>query len=235
MITQGSEFQFFSDLVHHFFVVGAVRIRIIQQSVIISNSFPVLNHAPADQFQFRIGTRKIQVLTAKQKRRASRSDMDLFGAVLIQKFRAFPQLGSPHNGIIDQHHALVLNQCVNRYQLHPGNQVPLGLIGRHKGARPGRRIFDERTSKWNPGPVGISNRMGNTGVRHACHHISAHLISSCQLFSAAVAHLLYVDSLISRGWVSIINPQERTDVHFFSRFFNDFYPFWGNKVNFSRS
>lgn len=47
MITQGSEFQFFSDLVHHFFVVGAVRIRIIQQSVIISNSFPALNHAPA--------------------------------------------------------------------------------------------------------------------------------------------------------------------------------------------
>ena len=160
--------------------------------------------------------------------------MDLFGAVLIQKFCTFPQLGSPYNGIIDQHHALVLNQCVNRYQLHPGNQVPLGLIGRHKGAGPGRCVFNERTGKWNAGFIGISNRMGNTGVRHACYHISAHLVSSCQLFSAAVAHLLYVDSLISRGWVSIINPHKGAEFHLLLRRAYRFGPFRRNQGDFCR-
>ena len=40
----------------------------------------------------------------------------------------------------------------------------LVLVRRHKGTRPGRRIFNERTGERNAGFIGIADGMCDTGV-----------------------------------------------------------------------
>ena len=60
--------------------------------------------------------------------------------------------------------AFVFDQGMYRDQLHAGDQFSLTLVCRHKGTRPGRCIFNERTGERNAGFIGISDSMCDTGV-----------------------------------------------------------------------
>lgn len=69
--------------------------------------------------------------------------------------------------------------------------------------------------------------MCHSGIRDACNDVRSNGsgISFCKKASAFVAHLLYIDSLIGRSRVSIINPEEGTDLHFFKRLSDCFHAF----------
>lgn len=76
--------------------------------------------------------------------------MDFSGSAVVQKFRGFTQLGAADDGVVDEQQALAPNQLLHCNQLHACNQVALALDAWHKGARPGRGIFDKRAGERNP-------------------------------------------------------------------------------------
>ena len=142
--------------------------------------------------------------------------MNFFSSTLIQELCGLTKLRSANNGIINEEQALALDQFMDRDQLHMGDQVT-GILDRwHEGARPGRCVFNERTGKWNAGFIGISNRMGNSGIGHTSYRIRCHIIPLCHTGSTVTAHLFYTDTLVDAGRISIIDPQKCTDLHILS-------------------
>ena len=132
--------------------------------------------------------------------------MHFFCAAGVQKLRGFPQLGAANNGVVNQQQALTLNQIVHRNQLHLGDQVALGLVGWHKGAGPSRRVLNKWTRKRNAGGVGITDGVGNAGVRHTSHNVRHGVVSACQQLAAVIAHFFHADPLIGRGRITVIHP-----------------------------
>ncbi len=61
------------------------------------------------------------------------------------------------------------------------------------------------------------------------------LVALCEVFTAVVAHSFYVYAFIACGRVAVVNPQERTDFHFFLRLLQDFVAVGGNINDFCRS
>ena len=57
--------------------------------------------------------------------------------------------------------------------------------------------------------------MSNTWIRHTCYNIRMHTISItlCQHTSATVTHFLNIYPFIRRSRISIVYPQERTNLH----------------------
>ena len=155
----------------------------------------------------------------------------------IEKFCCLTELSSTHNGIINKKKFFVLDQFAHRDQLHPGDQVTLVLVGRHKGSWPGRCIFNKWSCIRDAGFIGIADGMCNTGVRNTCYNVRVNgiAVSFRKHTSTAVTHIFYVHAFVRCCWVSIINPEERTDFHFLSRFYQSFHTVCCNKNDLSGS
>ena len=81
---QCGKIQPLSDLFNHGFIVFAVRVRITVQNLLGNIiPFPVADDAAGDQIQLRGRSGEIQIVTAKEQRRAGGADMDLFRSALI--------------------------------------------------------------------------------------------------------------------------------------------------------
>ena len=143
--------------------------------------------------------------------------MYLLGAALVEKLCGLPQLCTADDGVVNEKKTLVADQGVYGNQLHAGDQISLVLACRHEGTRPGWRIFNERTGKWDAGFIGIADGMCDTGVRNACNQIRFGVIASGKHFSAGIAHGLHIDSLIGGGRIAVVNPEEGTDFHLLPR------------------
>ena len=59
----------------------------------------------------------------------------------------------------------------------------------------------------------------NAGIRNTGYNVRMHgiAVSLCKHASTAVAHLLYIYTFIRGCRISVVNPEERTDLHFLSR------------------
>ena len=101
-----------------------------------------------------------------------------------------------------------MDQVMNGNQLHLGDEVAAALDRRHKGARPGRRVFDERAGIGNARFVGIADGVRNAGVWNACHNVGmdSARVPLCQRRAAVITHLLDADALVGRGRIAIVNP-----------------------------
>ena len=198
MIAERGEVQLLSYLIQHGAILCAVRIRIGFQVRVLILPLDFLYHTSRDQFHLRSRSREIQIFAAKQYRWAGRSDMNLISSALIKEFRSLPQLCSPYDGIVDQKQTSALNQIMYRYQLHLRNQIPLALDCRHKGAGPGRRIFDKRTRKGDSRLIGITDGMCRSRIRHSRHDVRPSVIPLCQHGTTVIPHLLHTDALVRR-------------------------------------
>ena len=80
--------------------------------------------------------------------------------------------------------------------------------------------------------------MGNSGLRHACNEIRVDIASRITFGkhgTAVIPHLLDINSLVGRGRVTIVNPQEGTDLHLFLWRHEHLDALRRNKVNLTRS
>ena len=237
VIVQGGEIQLLSDLFHHLFVIGAVRVSVALQHVFCVIPFPFLDDPSGNKIQVGRRTGEVQKLASVDQGRAGRTDVDFLCTAVIQEFRGFPQLRATDDGVVNEQQLFVMDQSADRDQLHVGNQVTLALIGRHKGSGPGWCIFDKRPGEGNAGFIGISNGVGDTGVRNAGHTVRTYqiFVPLCQHFSAVITHFFHIDPFIGGSGVSVVNPEERTDFHVLSRRADGFHTFRSHENNFARS
>ena len=59
--------------------------------------------------------------------------------------------------------------------------------------------------------------MSNTGIRYPGYDIRLYIITLRHRLTTIIPHLLYTCALIGTGWITIIYPEEGTDLHFFIR------------------
>ena len=144
--------------------------------------------------------------------------MNLFGSAAVQKFGCLAKLGATYDGIVYEKKFFILDQRTYWDQFHFGNKVTLVLIGRHKRSGPGWCIFNEWSCVRNAGFIGVSDGMGNAGIRNTGYNVRVHgiAVSLCKHASTAVAHLLYIYTFIRGCRISVVNPEEGTDLHFLS-------------------
>ena len=91
---------------------------------------------------------------------------------------------------------------------------------RHKGARPGGRVLDERARIGDAGFICVADRVRDAGIRDAGDRIGADvvaLVALCEQAAAAVAHFFDADALVGGGRIAVIDPQEGADLHLFAR------------------
>ena len=82
----------------------------------------------------------------------------------------FTKLCTTNDGIINHQQAFPFDQLMYRDQFHPGDQITLALLSRHKEqGQVGVYLINGRQR--HSGTIGISNGMGNTGIRHTCYNI----------------------------------------------------------------
>ena len=139
--------------------------------------------------------------------------MNLLGAALVEELGGFPQLGTPDNGVVNEHQPAALNQIMHRNQLHLGNQVALALNGGHEGTGPGGGVLDKGAGEGNAGAVGVADGMGRTGVRHTGYGVCLHAVPGGQHGTALIPHLFDADALIGGRRIAIVDPQEGADLH----------------------
>ena len=75
--------------------------------------------------------------------------------------------------------------------------------------------------------------MGDTGIRNAGHGVRTCVVPLGHLFAAAVAHLLHVDSFVGAGGITVVDPQERADLHILAGSRRSSYLFRGDDDNLS--
>ena len=196
--------------------------------------FSFCHDPPCDQIHFWFGSGEIQILAAIEQWRTCRTDMHLSCPIII---KSFTKLCTTNDGIINHQQAFPFDQLMYRDQFHPGDQITLALLSRHKRTGPGWCIFNKWSCKRHSGTIGISNGMGNTWIRHTCYNIRWNLpcISACQNVSAFVPHFFYIDSFIGRSWIPIIYPEERADAHFIPWLLQHFHPFRCKEIYLARA
>ena len=77
--------------------------------------------------------------------------------------------------------------------------------------------------------------MRNTGIRNTSNNIRLYIITFCHLCAAVIAHLLHTDSFIRACRISVVYPEERADLHIFSRLHKSYTVFMSQYNNFTRS
>lgn len=117
MVTKGCKVKFFPDFIKHLLVFRALRVCINGKIRILVIPLQLLDHPAGNQLHLRAGTGKIQIFTAKEKRRTGRPDMYLLGTALIQELCRLPKLCAPHDGIVNQKQRAILDQIIP----HTGN------------------------------------------------------------------------------------------------------------------
>ena len=145
--------------------------------------------------------------------------MHFLGAGLVQEIHSLPKLGAPDDGVVHQQQLLALDQLRHRDLLHFRNQVPDLLVGGHKGTGPGGSILDEGPGEGLVGEVGITDGVGQAGIRNTCHIV--HIRQGPVLFlfpghdlTVAVTHELHIYPFIVGVGITIVAPQEGADLHF---------------------
>ena len=140
----------------------------------------------------------------------------------IQEIYSFTQLSTTHDGVVNEKQFLIYNNFRNRNLLHFCNKVTHFLVGRSKGTRPSRSIFNERTSKRFTGFMSITNRMGYAGIRNTCNIVnirnSAHqLFIPSHDFAILTTHYFNTNTFIVGVRITIVSPHKCADFHFIAR------------------
>ena len=123
------------------------------------------------------------------------------------------KLGTTHDTIIAEQHSLTLQHSLVRNQLHLGYQRAHALVARCKASRPGRSIFGNATLIRNTLTGSISHRHTCTRIRNTAAAIYFNIICLGKIETIGKTGFLYILTLVSRSWESIIYPEERTNLH----------------------
>ena len=131
---QGGEVEFVANALPQLFppLGGAVRVLVNVFEAFLP--LQLHDHPPGNQLHVAVGAGEIQVLAGVHDGRAGAAHMHRLGAALVEEFHRFPQLGSPHDGVVHKQQVLAPDQGVHRNLLHLGNLVPVRLAGRHEAA-----------------------------------------------------------------------------------------------------
>ena len=132
--------------------------------------------------------------------------MNLLCSILKECLHIVFQLRTTHDGVVAEHHALILQQRGIRYQLHLCHQCTPLLIAGCKRARPRRRIFQNRPLIRHTLSFGIAQGHTHTRVGHATNTVYLGIVSLTHLLSVSLAHCLHVNTIIVRGRETVVNP-----------------------------
>ena len=127
--------------------------------------------------------------------RTGRAHVDFTGAALVENLDVVPKLSASDDGVFTEQYTLPVDQPFDRNQLHFSYQIAHFLVLRHEAARPGRRVFDERSKIGNPFLASIAKCMTNPRIGYAGHEIDLFFISPGESRTALVADPLHIDVL----------------------------------------
>ena len=119
-----------------------------------------------------------------------------------------------------------------------GNKVALFLVCRHKRTWPCRCIFNERPCKRNSSFICVAYGMCGSRIRNAGSAVRMNIcvfVAAGKEFSAVISHCFNVNAFVAGSRVTVVNPKESTDFHFFARFLKHLIRIWSYKNNFCRS
>ncbi len=216
------EIELLPDLLEHRVIIVGIRIQIAVQNPVggIGRPLQLFDGAPGDELHLGIGAREIKIRASEYERGAGRADVDFPRAVLKEILRGFPKLGSAHDGVVDEKKTLSPDEGAVRNQLHLRDQVPLVLMGRHKRARPGRRVFDKGPGIGNAGGVRVADRVRDTRIRDAGDTVRPDAPLSVplrELSAASVPGVLDVEPLIGGRGEAVVDPEKCADPHILPR------------------
>ena len=133
---------------------------------------------------------------------------------LIEKhLHIITQLGTSYDTVITEKNSLAFEHRLVRYQFHLSYQRAHTLVAWSKRTRPCRRIFSNTTLIRHTLTRSITHSHTRTRIRNTTTAIHLHIISLGEIATIGKAHIFHITSLVGRSWETIINPQERTDLH----------------------
>ena len=175
--------------------------------------FHIADGAPSGEVELALGAGEVEVLAAVDERRTGGPHVDLFGAMFVEPLDGVLELGAADDGVLAEHHAVPLDQLPGGDELHHRHEVAGLLVLGHEAPRPGGRILDEGARVPHPGLVGVADGVGRARIGHPGHQVDLHVVPAGQRRAAPVPDRLDIDPLVMRRRVSVIDPQERTDLH----------------------
>ena len=156
-----------------------------------------------------------------QQRRAGDAHMNLPGAERMQKLGAVCKLRTSDNAVVAEENPLSLENGTVRDKLHLGDKVAGFLIDRHEGARPGRSVLRETVLVRDIVALGIAYCHSDTAVRDAAGAVDLGLVLPAHDPAGLVAHLLDILSFVDACRETVVNPEERADLHLGIRLADD--------------
>ena len=139
--------------------------------------------------------------------------MNLLGTCFEKTGSIVTQLGAANNRVVAEQHLLALQDCLVLNQLHLGNKVTHFLIGWGKRAWPGWRIFRDGAHIGATMSGCITYCHADTGIGNAAGAIYHSIILLAHGKSASIAHGFGIAVFVVAGRESVVDPEERADLH----------------------
>ena len=125
--------------------------------------------------------------------------MNLLDTALVEELCRLAELCAADDRVVDEEQALILHEIVDGNELHLGDEITLGLIRRHKRARPGGCILNEGTRVGDTRCIRISESVGDARIGNTCDVIGLYhiCIAAGKKSAAVVSGNLYVLALVA--------------------------------------
>ena len=117
------------------------------------------------------------------------------------------------------------------------NLISYILICRHKRAGPSWCVLNEWSCKRNAAFVSVTNSVCSSTVWNSGNSIRVNivLIAAGKIAAAVVAHSLNVYAFVAGSRVAVVNPEEGTDFHLFTRLLENLHFVCIKENNFGRT
>ena len=150
--------------------------------------------------------------------------MALLQACLVEKhLHIVAKLGTTNDTVIAEQHTLALQHRLVRNQLHLGYQWTHALVAWSKAARPCRSILGNTALVRHTLAGSITHRHTRTWIRNTAAAVYLHIIGLGEPWRFIVGlgeikavgktRLLYILALVGRCRESVVNPEERANLH----------------------
>ena len=180
-------------------------------------SFQILDYTACNQLQLWLTCREVHKRTCINKWRTCNTHVHLFSTQVLQHFCILTQLCTTHNWVITEKASLAAQHILIRNKLHFSNKVSHLLAWWHERAWPRWGILTDTSLIRRMMTCTIAHSHTNARIGNATYRIHLCIILFAHYATCFKTNFLHILAFVWRSGESVINPQERTNLHLLVR------------------
>ena len=181
--------------------------------ILVLIALQFLNDATSDKLHVALLRSEADKGTGIYQRRAGYAHVHLLHSVGHEFLGTVAELRAAHDAVVAEQHTLVAQHGTVGDEFHLCHERTHFLVGGSETAWPGGGILGDGTMIRFSDTLGITQSHAHARIGDTANAIHRCVVLFTHHATALKAHLLHIAIFIRRGGKSVVNPEERTDLH----------------------